>query len=286
MSATDHRTAPPLVSTEWLAEHQGAPDIRVVDGSWYLPAMQRHAEQEYLDGHIPGALFFDLDEISDTESPFPHMLPAPEKFSSRMKRLGIGDGHHIVAYDGMGVFSAARIWWMFKAMGHENVSVLDGGLVKWKAENRSLDTGIQSHGQRHYTAHKNNFIVRDLADMQRNLKNAREQVIDARSSGRFQGSEPEPRPELNSGHIPGSLSLPFDQLVNENGTLKDTLELRAAFDSCGADLARPIITTCGSGVTAAILYLALTTLGHNAVSLYDGSWSQWAATEGAEIATG
>ncbi len=285
MLPIDHSPPPPLVSTDWLAEHHDTPDIRIVDGSWYLPAIKRYGEQEYLDGHIPGAIFFDLDETSDTESPFPHMLPAPEKFSSRMKRLGIADSQHIIAYDGMGLFSAPRIWWMLKAMGHENVSVLDGGLPKWKAENRPLASGSENHRQRHYTARKNSFIIRDLADMQHNLQTAQAQVIDARSSGRFHANEPEPRPGLPSGHIPGSLSLPFDRLIAEDGTLKDVLDLRAAFDTCGADLARPIITTCGSGVTAAILYLALTTLGHNALSLYDGSWSQWAATKDAPIAT-
>jgi len=276
-------SAPPIVTTDWLAEHLEAPDIRIVDGSWYLPAMARNALQEFLEGHISGAAFFDIDDISDTESPFPHMLPAPEKFSSRMKKLGIGDGHHVVAYDGAGVFSSARVWWMFHAMGHENISVLDGGLPKWKAEGRDLETKQQTRGQRHYTARLNNFIVRDLGDMQRNLVVKREQVIDARSKARFDGTAPEPRAELSSGHMPGSLSVPFNLLINEDGTLKEEQELKATFEGAGVDLSRPVITTCGSGVTAAILSLALTVLGHKATSLYDGSWSQWAATQGAEI---
>lgn len=276
-------TTPPIVSTDWLARHLDAPDIRIVDGSWYLPAMARNARQEFLEGHIPGAAFFDIDDISDTESRFPHMLPAPEKFSSRMKQLGIGDGHHVVAYDCAGVFSSARVWWMFQAMGHENVSVLDGGLPKWKAEGHNLETKQQTRGQRHYTARFNNFIVRDLGDMQRNLVAKREQVIDARSKARFDGTAPEPRAELSSGHMPGSLSVPFNLLINEDGTLKAEQELKATFEGAGVDLTRPVITTCGSGVTAAILSLALTVLGHKATSLYDGSWSQWAATQGAEI---
>jgi thiosulfate/3-mercaptopyruvate sulfurtransferase len=277
------QSVPAVVTTDWLAVHLSAPDIRIVDGSWYLPMMGRDAKQEYLDGHIPGGVFFDLDDVSDTESPFPHMLPAPEKFSSRVKHLGIGDGHHVVAYDGMGLFSAARIWWMFRAMGHENVSVLDGGLPKWMAEGRSVAKGNESPGPRHHTARPNNFIIRDIEDMKRNLETGREQVIDARSRGRFTGQDPEPRPELSSGHMPGSLSLPFTELLNEDGTLKPEQELRLAFESAGVDLGKPIVTTCGSGVTAAVPYLALTILGHKNVALYDGSWSEWAATVGAPI---
>lgn len=278
-------TTPPLVSTDWLQDHLDAPDVRIVDGSWYLPAMPRNAREEYLANHIPGAVFFDLDNISDDTSPFPHMLPPAEKFSSRIKALGIGDGHHVIAYDGAGIFSAARIWWMFKAMGHENVSVLDGGLKKWMAESRPLESGEAKSGARHYTARVNNFIVRSFDDMKRNMDTAREQVVDARSKGRFDGTEPEPRPGLPSGHIPGSLSLPFDGLINDDGMLKDETSLRSAFEASGVDLNRPVVTTCGSGVTAAILYLALTVLGHRNVALYDGSWSEWAATKGAPIQT-
>ena len=200
-----------------------------------------------------------------------------------MKRMGIGDGHHVIAYDGTGLFSAPRIWWMFKAMGHENVSVLDGGFPKWKTEGRPTETAIPSHGQRHYTAKQNNFIIRDYAGMQANLTSNREQVVDARAKGRFDGTAPEPRPELQSGHIPGSLSLPFNQLTSDEGTLKDKAGLRAEFEKAGVDLTRPIVTTCGSGVTASVLFLALEVLGVQNVALYDGSWSEWAATEGAPI---
>lgn len=280
------QSIPPLVTTDWLADHLPAPDMRIVDGSWYLPMMGRDAKQEYLDGHIPGAVFFDLDDVSDTASPFPHMLPAPEKFSSRVKRLGIGDGHHVIAYDGMGLFSAARIWWMFKAMGHENVSVLDGGLSKWKAEERSVARGHENPAPRHHAARPNKLIIRDIEDMKHNLETEREQVIDARSRGRFIGQDPEPRPELSSGHMPGSLSLPFNELLADDGTLRPEKDLRSAFESVGVDLSRPIVTTCGSGVTAAVPYLALTVLGHKDVALYDGSWSEWAASKGSTIEMG
>ncbi|MCR9240944.1 MAG: 3-mercaptopyruvate sulfurtransferase [Rhodobiaceae bacterium] len=276
-------SVPPLVTVDWLAEHLTAPDVKILDGSWYLPQMERDAEREFLEAHVPGAVFLDLDEISDNDSPFPHMLPTPEKFSSRMKRLGIGDGHHVIVYDGAGLFSAARFWWMFKTMGHENVSVLDGGLPKWIAAGQKTDAGNSSSSARHHTARPNNTIRRDISDMKRNLETRREQVVDARSQGRFAGTDPEPRPELSSGHMPGSLSLPFGALLNEDGTLKALPELTRIFESAGVDLNQPIITTCGSGVTAAIPYLALTVLGHPKIALYDGSWSEWAATDGAPI---
>lgn len=276
-------TVPPLVTVDWLAEHLTAPDVKILDGSWYLPQMDRAAEQEYLESHVPGAVFLDLDEISDSDSPYPHMLPTPEKFSSRMKQLGIGDGHHVIVYDGAGLFSAARFWWMFKTMGHENVSVLDGGLPKWIAAGQKTDAGNTSSSARHHTARPNNTLRRDLSDMKRNLETRREQVVDARSQGRFAGTDPEPRPELSSGHMPGSFSLPFGTLLNEDGTLKAPPELTRIFESAGVDLKQPIVTTCGSGVTAAIPYLALTVLGHPKIALYDGSWTEWAATDGVPI---
>ena len=276
----------PLVTVDWLADHLTAPDVKVLDGSWYLPQMERDAEREFLEAHIPGAAFLDLDKISDSDNPFPHMLPTPEKFSSHMKQLGIGDGHHVIVYDGAGLFSAARFWWMFKTMGHDNVSVLDGGLPKWIAAGQRTDAGSSSNSARHHTARPNNTIRRNIEDMKRNLETRREQVVDARSQGRFAGTDPEPRPALSSGHIPGSLSLPFVELLNEDGTLKALPELTRIFESAGVNLAQPIVTICGSGVTAAIPYLALTVLGHNKIALYDGSWSEWAATDGAPIEKG
>lgn len=276
-------SVPPLVTVDWLAEHLTAPDVKILDGSWYLPHMDRDAEQEFLEAHVPGAVFLGLDEISDSDSLFPHMLPPPEKFSSRMKQLGIGDGHHVIVYDGAGLFSAARFWWMFKTMGHENVSVLDGGLPNWVEAGQKTDRGNSSTSAQHHTARPNNTIRRDISDIKRNLETKREQVVDARSQGRFAGTDPEPRPELSSGHMPGSFSLPFGTLLNEDGTLKEPLELKRIFESAGVDLMQPIVTTCGSGVTAAIPYLALTVLGHPKIALYDGSWSEWAATDGVPI---
>ncbi len=277
-------TAPPLVTTDWLADHLSAPEIRVVDGSWYLPQMNRNAAQEYEHQHIPGAVFLDLDAISDQKSPFPHMVPSPEAFSRDVGKLGIANLHHLVIYDGAGLFSAARIWWMFKVMGHEKVSVLDGGLPKWLAEGHRTATSIEKPTEQQFVARPNPTIRREIADIERNLKSRLEQVIDARSRGRFAGTDPEPRPELSSGHMPGSLSLPFGELLNEDGTLKPASDLRQIFEKAGIDLERPIVTTCGSGVTAAILYLALTVLEHPKISLYDGSWSEWAATDGMPIA--
>jgi thiosulfate/3-mercaptopyruvate sulfurtransferase len=276
-------SVPPLVTVDWLAEHLTAPDVKILDGSWYLPQMTRNAEREFLEAHVPGAVFLDLDEISDSDSPYPHMLPTPEKFSSCMKRLGIGDGHHVIVYDGAGLFSAARFWWMFKTMGHENVSVLDGGIPKWIAAGQKTDAGESTSSARHHTARPNNTIRRDISDMKHILETGHEQVVDARSQGRFAGTDPEPRPELSSGHMPGSFSIPFGILLNEDGTLKAPPELTRIFESAGVDLMQPIVTTCGSGVTAAIPYLALTVLGHRKIALYDGSWSEWAATDGVPI---
>lgn len=277
--------APHLVSTDWLAERLDTPGVKIVDGSWYMPAAGRDPRAEFEAAHIPGATFFDLDEVSDTESPFPHMLPSPEKFAAHMEAMGISNGDHVIAYDGAGLFSAARLWWTFRAMGHEQVSVLNGGLKKWNAEGRALETILRVSQASKYTSHPNSFILRDKTAMRANLESKREQVIDARSKARFDGTAPEPMPGLASGHMPGSLSLPFDLLIAEDGTLKDEADLRAYFETAGADLARPIITTCGSGVTAAILYLALGVLGHQSTALYDGSWSEWASDPESPIET-
>jgi thiosulfate/3-mercaptopyruvate sulfurtransferase len=267
-----------LVSTEWLAERLGAPDVRIVDGSWYLPAMKRDPKAEFLAGHIPGAVYFDIDEIADTDSPLPHMLPSPEKFAARVKKLGLGDGNRIVVYDGLGLFSAARVWWMFRVYGHEDVAVLDGGLRKWKAEGRPLESGPPAPRERHFTARVNSLLVRELDDVKRNIETKREQVIDARSPGRFFGRDPEPRQGLRGGHIPGSKNVPYGEMTDPaTGTLLPAAALEAKFRAAGVDPAKPIVASCGSGVSACALALGLHLIGARQVAVYDGSWSEWGA---------
>ena len=264
-----------LVSTDWLAAHLGDPDLRVLDGSWYMPDSGRDARAEYEAGHIPGARFFDIDDISDQRSALPHMAPPPEKFISRMRAMGVGDGHQVVVYDGAGLFSAARVWWLFKLMGKSDVAVLDGGLPKWKAEGRALEDLPPVVRDRHITVQRQSHLVRDVAQVAAAAKLGDWQIVDARAAARFRGDAPEPRPGLRAGHIPGAMNLPFGKLLNADGTMKDLPALRAAFEAAGVDLARPVITSCGSGVTAAVLSLALERLGHSRHALYDGSWSEW-----------
>lgn len=273
-----------LVSTEWLAEHLAAPDVRVVDGSWYLPAMHRDPKAEFAEAHIPGAVYFDIDEIADTGSALPHMLPSPEKFSARVRRLGLGDGVRVVVYDGMGMFSAPRVWWMFRVFGHEDVAVLDGGMRKWRAEGRPVESEAPRPPERHFTARMNSILVRDIEQMRANLALRREQVLDARSAGRFAGTDPEPRPGLRSGHIPGSRNLPVNELCSaETGCILPANKLRARFAKAGIDPSGPIVTTCGSGVSAAALALGLYLIGNRDVAVYDGSWSEWGACVDAPV---
>ncbi|MDZ4866235.1 MAG: 3-mercaptopyruvate sulfurtransferase [Alphaproteobacteria bacterium] len=267
----------PVVSTQWLAEHLSAPDVRVVDASWYMPDAKRDPKAEYNEAHIPGAVYFNIDEISDTASPYPHMLPAPEKFASRVKAMGLGDGHRIVVYDGAGLFTAARVWWMFRVMGHEDVFVLDGGFPKWRAESRPTEDLPPIHRTRHFTPRPNHLILRDADQVKENLTSKREQIVDARSPGRFSGSEPEPRPGVRSGHIPGSKNLHYQKLLNPDGTLRKPEALAAAFREAGIDVTKPVTTSCGSGVTAAIILLALEAIDAPEGALYDGSWSEWGA---------
>jgi len=277
----------PLVTTEWLAEHLKAPDVRVVDASYYMPQEGLSGRTEFELQHIPGAVFFDIDEIAESDSDLPHMLPAPEKFSSKVRKLGLGDGVRIVAYDQRGLFSAARVWWTFRYFGHSDVAVLDGGLPKWLAEGRRVEDGPGHAEARHFTARMNSFMLRDKDQILRNLPTRREQVLDARSRGRFEGSDAEPRPGLRPGHIPGSLSLPYTDLIErESQTLRGVEELRARFETAGVDMKRPVVTTCGSGVTAAILSLGLHMAGHKDVALYDGSWSEWGLPGETPIDTG
>jgi thiosulfate/3-mercaptopyruvate sulfurtransferase len=264
-----------LVSTDWLANHLKDPDLRVIDASWYMPDTGRNGRAEYEAGHIPGARFFDIDEISDQRSSLPHMAPPPEKFISRMRAMGIGDGHQVVIYDGAGLFSAPRVWWTFRLMGKVDVAVLDGGLPKWRAEEREMEDMPPMVRDRHMTVSRQNGLVKDVTQVAHASKLLEAEIIDARSAPRFKGEVAEPRPGLRSGHIPGSRNLPFTEVLNPDGTMKSPEDLRAAFAASGVDLSRPVITTCGSGVTAAVLSLALERIGHRNHALYDGSWSEW-----------
>ena len=281
------KPASPIVSTEWLAEHLNAPDVRVADASWYLPQAGRDAKQEYESAHIPRAVFFDIDDLSDEKSSLPHMLPSTVKFASRMKKMGVGDGARIVVYDTTGIFSAARVWWTFRAMGHRDVAVLNGGLRKWKAEGRPLQDGPPAkRSERHYTPLQNTEIIRDLDEMQALLRKSGTQIVDARPAGRFEGRDPEPRPGLRGGHIPGSKNVPSQDLLNADGTLKSAAELGKLFENVGIDVSRPVVTTCGSGVTASMLALALAVLGQTNAAVYDGSWAEWGQENGLPVETG
>lgn len=281
------RPLPPLVSTEWLARRLGAPQLRVVDASTYLPNQGRDAAREYAEGHIPGAVFFDLDASSDRSTPLPHMLPSAEDFAARMSALGIDDASDVVVYDGSGTnMSAPRAWWMFRAFGHERVAVLDGGLGAWRAEGRPLERGTVTPAPGRFTARLNERVVRDLDAMRSNLTSKREQVIDARAAARFTGDAPEPRAGIRGGHIPGSVNLPFTDLVTPQGTVLPPDVLRRKLDAIGVDLTRPIVTTCGSGVTACCIALALELVGAPNVAVYDGSWTEWGGRGDTPVETG
>ena len=275
-----------LVSTDWLGKHLKDPDLRVLDASWYLPDAGRDAKAEYDAAHIPGARFFDIDDISDARSDLPHMAPPPEKFMSRMRAMGVGDGHQVVVYDGAGLLSAARVWWLFKLMGHRDVAVLDGGFPKWQAEERPVEDLPPVIKDRHLTARFQNHLVRDVTQVSQASKVGHTQIVDARSAARFRGDAPEPREGLRAGHIPGSRNVPYDTLLNADKTLKSPDEIRATFEAAGVDLGKPIITSCGSGITAAVLTLALERVGHDSWSLYDGSWAEWGMFPTVPVATG
>ena len=270
------------VTTQWLAEHLQSPDISILDCSWHMPATKRVAQTEYLDQHIPGAQFFDIDLISDTESSLPHMLPSAEKFSSHVRKMGVGDGKKVICYDSAGLFSAARVWWMFKVFGHENVAVLDGGLPKWKSEGRPLESGPTPITQKHhFTAEFQANMVRDKEA----VRNA-PQVADARSPTRFRGEEVEPRPGVRPGHMPGAKNVHYATLLNADGTLKPASALADVFSAAGIDTAQPVVTSCGSGATAAILSLGLATLNAKDHALYDGSWTEWGSAADTDVVTG
>jgi thiosulfate/3-mercaptopyruvate sulfurtransferase len=275
-----------LVSTAWLAAHRSDPDLRVIDASWYLPDAGRDAKAEYKAAHIPGARFFDIDEITDSRSNLPHMAPPPEKFVSRMRAMGIGDGHQVVVYDGSGLFSAARVWWTFRLMGKMDVAVLDGGFPKWQAEGREVEDMPPVLRDRHITVSRQHALVKDVTQVAHAAKLGEAEIIDARSAARFKGEAPEPRPGLRAGHIPGSKNVPYASLLNPDGTMKPVADLRAVFEAAGVNLSKPAITSCGSGVTAAILSLALERMGHKNHALYDGSWAEWGMYEDLAVEKG
>ncbi|OOY09329.1 3-mercaptopyruvate sulfurtransferase [Thioclava sp. F36-7] len=275
-----------LVSTDWLAAHLKDPDLRILDASWFLPQMERDAKATYDAKHIPGARFFDIDDIADNRSDLPHMAPPPEKFISRMRAMGVGDGHQVVIYDQHSIFSAPRVWWTFRLMGKTDVAVLDGGLPKWEAEGRPLEDMPPMVRDRHMTVQRHPGLVKDVTQVAHASKLGDHEIIDARPNERFLGNGTEPRPGLRSGHIPGSRNLPFGELLTPEGTFKSPEEIKALFEAAGVDLSKPAITTCGSGVSAAILSLALELIGKSDWSLYDGSWSEWGMYNDLKVATG
>jgi len=278
---------PALVSTEWLSARLGQPGIAVLDCSWYLPSAGRDAHAEYLAAHIPGARFFDLDRYSDRQSPLPHMLPPAEEFVRDMTALGLHDDDTIVVYDGSGVnLSAPRVWWMFRAFGHDDVALLDGGFGGWTREGRRVDTGAPQVSPGHFTATLDTSRVRSADDMLRNVTEPREQMVDARSAGRFEGTSPEPREGLRSGHIPGAHNVPYTSLVDAGGLMRSPAELRQLFVAAGLDPSAATASSCGSGVTACALVHALHLLGNDQTAVYDGSWSEWGSRADLPIARG
>ena len=283
MAQDDPKT---LVSTDWLAAHIKDPDLRILDGTMFLPGTGRDARAEYAETHIPGARFFDIDEISDNRSDLPHMAPPVEKFMSRLRAMGVGDGHQVVVYDTHGLFSAARVWWLFRLMGQTDIAVLDGGLPKWVAEGRETEDMEPIIRDRHMTVRRQAHMIKDVTQVSSASKLGDYEILDARSPARFRGEEPEPREGLRSGHIPGSKNVHYRELMNEDGTMKDPDGLRAVLDAAGVDTTRPVITTCGSGVTAAIINLALERIGKTDHALYDGSWTEWGAFGTVPVATG
>ena len=275
-----------LVSTDWLSSRLSDPEIRILDATWYLPNVDRDAKAEYDQSHIPNSRFFDIDEVSDHRSDLPHMVPPVEKFMSKVRKLGVGDGHQIVIYDSHGLFSAARVWWLFKVMGQKNVAVLDGGLPKWLREGRTVDSSSPLIRDRHMFVKYHDEMIKDVTQVSSASKLGDFEILDARSAGRFRGEEPEPRPGLRAGHIPGSKNIFYGDLLNEDGTLKSRDELVEHFKAKAVNLDKPVITSCGSGVTAAIINLALDRIGKTDHALYDGSWTEWGMYPTVPVETG
>jgi thiosulfate/3-mercaptopyruvate sulfurtransferase len=261
--------------------------VRIVDGSFYLAAQKRDPKSEFVNQHIPGAVFFDIDEIADTSSPLPHMLPSPEKFSARVRKLGLGDGNKIVVYDTTPMTGACRVWWMFRAMGHKDVAILDGGLPKWMAEGRPVTDDPTPPRERHFTARLDNTLVRSLDDVKTLLDSKREQVVDARAATRFRGETPEPRAGLRSGHMPGAFNLPYNDLLDpKTGTILPAEQIKARIAASGIDPSKKVTASCGSGVTACVVGLGLYLTGAPEAAIYDGSWTEWGGRADTPIVTG
>ena len=276
-----------LVNTAWLAAHLRDPQVRVLDSSFKQPGITPTAREDYDAGHIPGAVFFDIDDVAEPGTSLPHMIPSAERFAAKMAERGVGNDDRVIVYDSNGLSSAGRAWWLLHLFGHANVALLDGGLPKWKEEGRALETAAPAIPARRFTACFNPALVRDKAAVRANIAAAREQLVDARAAGRFEGSAPETWPGRRSGHIPGSRNLPFDLVTDpQTHQLKDADELRRLFEAAGVKLDRPIVTSCGSGVTACALAFALHLIGGPEAAVYDGSWSEWGLPGDTPVATG
>ena len=272
-----------LVSTEWLEKNLGSKDLRVLDASWYLPSENRNPRKEFISRHIPSSKYFDINSFSDPNNPLPHMVPSEHKFCSELSKLGVSTGNHVVFYDGLGLFSAARAWWLLKLFGFAEVSILDGGLPKWISENRPLSSDIYESSSEFIIPKFNNQLICDWKQVKLCTRDKIGQIIDARPFDRFSGQATEPRPGLRSGHIPGSINICYKELLNDDHTLKNKKLLSDIFAAKGVDLTLPIIVSCGSGVTAAILFLALKVMGAKNLAIYDGSWSEWGSRDDLDI---